>query len=360
MAVRGVGPRYAWLPGYLYASARLDAEHARAELAEDVEIAHALGIDAGLIETVPGINRPGLVFESQARLHPLSYLHVLASRIPGEGSHLFEGTDVTALDDNPLVVHSGDFSVRADYVVVATHWPAADVIGRAHDLIESVGLSQTTTCAVRGMAPHQNLAPGLFWESGVAGYEYLRIDRRGEWDEVLLGGHDRQMARADDLVAAHAALEQRADELAPDIRISHRWSGPIIETDDRVPLIGEVAPSQFIGTGFGGNGMTYGTLAAMMAADAIHGRLSPWAGVFGVSRRKSGRWSDATTGPTAAHSRSSTPGARPRTSRTRARTTAPVARAESARARRATLLPRLSTARGTTRPGACREQAQQS
>ena len=293
--------RYAWLPGYLYASSRLDVEEARVALAEDVEIAHALGIDARMMDAVPGIGRPGLAFENQARLHPPSYLHVLASRIPGEGSHLFEETNVTALDDGPLTVHAGRFSVRADYVVVATHWPAEEVMGRAHDLMASVGLSEWTTFAVRGAAPHKDLSAGLFWESGVDGYEYLRVDRRGECDEVLLGGHDRRTAADDDLAKSQGALEERAAELAPNIRITHRWSGPIIETDDRVPLIGEVAPGQFVGTGFGGNGMTYGTLAAMMAADAIQGRLSPWAGVFGASRASSARWAGSATAPMAAH-----------------------------------------------------------
>lgn len=294
--------RFSWLPAYLYASRRRDIVEARLELAEDVEIAHALGIDALMVDAVPGISRPGLAFENQARLHPLSYLHVLASRIPGEGSHIFENSEVMAVEDRPVALRVGDFRVRADYVVVATHWPAAGTLRDAPDLIETFGLSQSTTYAVRGTAPHVDLAPGLFWESGIAGYEYLRVDRCGEFDEVLLGGHDRQLSTAEDVAAIHAALEQRAAELAPDIRISHRWSGPIIETDDRIPVIGEVAPGRFIGTGFGGNGMTYGTLAAMMATDAIQGRKSPWADVFGLSRAKGTQWGTTATAPMAAHS----------------------------------------------------------
>ena len=41
---------------------------------------------------------------------------------------------------------------------------------------------------------------------------------------------------------------------------------------------------QFAATGFGGNGMTFGTLAAIMISDAIQGRKNPWADLFDPSR----------------------------------------------------------------------------
>lgn len=48
-----------------------------------------------------------------------------------------------------------------------------------------------------------------------------------------------------------------------------RWSGQVLETPDLLPIIGTVAERQFVATGFGGNGMTFGTLAAMMARTAL-------------------------------------------------------------------------------------------
>ena len=58
----------------------------------------------------------------------------------------------------------------------------------------------------------------------------------------------------------------------PGIAISHRWSGQVIETPDGLPYIGKMADHQYAATGFGGNGMTFGTLAGIMIADAIQGR----------------------------------------------------------------------------------------
>ena len=69
------------------------------------------------------------------------------------------------------------------------------------------------------------------------------------------------------------------------VEMSHRWSGQVIETPDGLPYIGRTADHQYSATGFGGNGMTFGTLGAMMAVDAILGRPNPWTDLFDPSRK---------------------------------------------------------------------------
>jgi Rieske Fe-S protein len=71
---------------------------------------------------------------------------------------------------------------------------------------------------------------------------------------------------------------------ASDIELTHRWSGQVIETPDGLPYIGRMADRQLAATGFAGNGMTFGTLAGMMMADAIAGRSNPWADLFDPGR----------------------------------------------------------------------------
>ena len=49
--------------------------------------------------------------------------------------------------------------------------------------------------------------------------------------------------------------------MVPDIEITHRWSGQVIETPDGLPYIGETADASVRRRpGFSGNGMTFGTL----------------------------------------------------------------------------------------------------
>lgn len=56
--------------------------------------------------------------------------------------------------------------------------------------------------------------------------------------------------------------------------------------------MGETAPGQFVATGFSGNGMTYGTLGAMMACDSFLGKANPWSQLFNVDRKPflAGAW----------------------------------------------------------------------
>ena len=68
--------------------------------------------------------------------------------------------------------------------------------------------------------------------------------------------------------------------------MTHRWTGQVIETIDGLPYIGETAERQFVATGFSGNGMTFGTLAGMMARDAVLGRPNPWKELFDTGRTK--------------------------------------------------------------------------
>jgi Rieske Fe-S protein len=74
--------------------------------------------------------------------------------------------------------------------------------------------------------------------------------------------------------------------LFPGAEISHRWSGQVIETPDGLPYIGEITKRQFIATGFAGNGMTFGTLAGVMARDVVTGVKNPWLQLFDPHRKK--------------------------------------------------------------------------
>jgi Rieske Fe-S protein len=66
----------------------------------------------------------------------------------------------------------------------------------------------------------------------------------------------------------------------------------VIETNDGLPFIGENAERQFIATGFCGNGITFGTVSAMMARDWTTGRKNPWADLFSPDRKivRGGVW----------------------------------------------------------------------
>ena len=130
-----------------------------------------------------------------------------------------------------------------------------------------------------------------FWDTGDP-YGYLRVDARRGYDYLIYGGEDHKTGQVTDTKASYANLERKLLAIAPRARVDHRWSGQVITTNDGLPLIGETASRQFAATGYAGNGMTFGTLGGMMAADAALRRRNPWQGIFDIHRTKllGGTW----------------------------------------------------------------------
>ncbi len=279
-------------PGYLHEPLNGESEErARTALREEAELARELGFDATYVASVPFVNRAGIRFDAQALFHPRQYLSGLLDALPGEGSHVFEQTPVDDIEDAPLRVTSGSHTIRCNYVVVATHTPLMGKTNPVSASLLQTKLALYTSYAIGGKVPPGILPEAAFWDTADP-YHYLRVDRHRGFDYVILGGEDHKTGQAADTAACFQALEETLKSFVPDVEVTHRWSGQVIETNDGLPYIGETSPRQFAATGFSGNGMTFGTLAAMMARDAVLGRSNPWRELFDVHRKKlrGGTW----------------------------------------------------------------------
>jgi glycine/D-amino acid oxidase-like deaminating enzyme/nitrite reductase/ring-hydroxylating ferredoxin subunit len=276
---------FAWVTAYLHAPVGAPEGTDVSTLREDAALAAALGFDARFLESVPLLNRPGIEFEGQALFHPRKYLRALLEAIPGEGSHLFEHTNADDVVDDPLSIVAGDHRITCGYVVVATHTPLMGKTNLAAATLLQTKLALYTTYAVGGRLPADDTVAASFWDTSDP-YSYLRIERRRDHNYAILGGQDHKTGQADDPRQCYEHLERQFREIFPLVEITHRWSGQVIETNDGLPLIGETSDRQFVATGFAGNGMTFGTLSGMMAADAACGRDNPWTDLFHPSRTK--------------------------------------------------------------------------
>jgi Rieske Fe-S protein len=123
-------------------------------------------------------------------------------------------------------------------------------------------------------------------------YDYMRVDRHEDFDYVIFGGEDHKTGQVATEENCFDKLMIRLRKILPDARLENRWSGQVIETNDSLPFIGENAERQFIATGFCGNGITFGTLSAMMSRDWVTGAKNPWSELFSPDRKmiRSGIW----------------------------------------------------------------------
>jgi glycine/D-amino acid oxidase-like deaminating enzyme/nitrite reductase/ring-hydroxylating ferredoxin subunit len=282
---------WTWVPGYKHATFDGDLDAARIDLAEEATLASELGFDATYLDPIPFLNRPGVVFDAQAKFHPRKYLAGLAKRIHGDGSHIFEHTESEQVTDDPLTVKARGRTIRCQSLVIATHTPLMGKTNLARATILQTKLYLYTSYAVGGRIPKGIAPEALYWDTSDP-YYYLRIDRHRDHDVAIFGGEDHKTGQASDTKRCYRLLERMFTTVLPQAQVTNRWSGQVVETNDGLPYIGETSPRQFVATGFSGNGMTFGTLAGMMARDAVLGLSNPWAELFDVGRTKvkAGSW----------------------------------------------------------------------
>lgn len=273
------------VPGYLHAPVLPTVSDHRDTLEADAALATELGFEARFLEHIPAFGVPGIEFPGQAKFHPLRYVAALLAKIPGDGSHVFERTEVKEIEEEPLKVHAGRHAIRCQHLVLATHTPLMGVTGLVKALLFQTRLSLYTSYVVGAQIPAGTIPEASFWDTSDP-YYYLRIDRGPGGDYAIYGGNDHKTGQASDTDECFRWLEAALTELIPGAAVDHRWSGQVIETHDGLPFIGETAPRQFAATGFAGNGMTFGTLGAMMARDYVLGRESPWGELFAPERKK--------------------------------------------------------------------------
>lgn len=281
-----------WVPGYLHAPLHEPDPKRIEEIEQEASAALNLGIRAELLSRVPVFDVPGVKFPHQALFHPRRYLRALLATIPGEGSQVFEQTGADEITSDPLSVKSGDFQIGGQYLILATHTPLQGATGTLSALLFQTKLALYTSYALGGKIPKGRLPAACFWDNADP-YDYLRIEPQEDHDYVIFGGEDHKTGQQADTALPYRKLEERLRSYVPEIVIDHRWSGQVIETNDGLPFIGETAERQFAATGFAGNGMTFGTLGAMMAVDKLLGRANPWADLFDIHRKKlrGGTWS---------------------------------------------------------------------
>ena len=167
--------------------------------------------------------------------------------------------------------------------VIATHLPTVAQPALVRAAWSESALALFTSYVIAAEVPRGAAPDVLFWDTGDP-YRYLRVVPGRSSDVLIFGGHDHRSDEHVDPDERYAELERDLNGVLPDARVLNRWRGEVIISADGLPIIGYPAPHQFVATGFNGNGITLGTLAAMMAADALTGRRNPWCELFAADR----------------------------------------------------------------------------
>jgi glycine/D-amino acid oxidase-like deaminating enzyme/nitrite reductase/ring-hydroxylating ferredoxin subunit len=276
---------FARVPAYLHARTGRFSKKEASSLKKEADVAAKLGFDAAYLNSAPYFNLAAVRFANQAKFHPRKYLRSLVAKIPGSGSHVFEKSPASEFDAKKRRVKVNRSWIGFDRVVMATNNPLVGLASIVGATLLQTKLSLYTSYALGARVPSKTIPEALFWDTREP-YDYLRIDRHRGFDYIIYGGEDHKTGQEKKTQKAYVRLWRRLSKTVPEAQIDHRWSGQIISTPDGLPYIGENAERQFVATGYCGNGITFGTVAAMMARDWTAGQKNPWTELFAVDRKK--------------------------------------------------------------------------
>jgi glycine/D-amino acid oxidase-like deaminating enzyme/nitrite reductase/ring-hydroxylating ferredoxin subunit len=243
------------------------------------EAASQLGLAVEWTDTIPYPQAAcGYRIDGMARMNVLAYVQNLARLVVERGGTVFEKTQVAAPESGkPTSLRAGAGQVSFESVVCAVHSNYTDAL-RVY-LQTPAYQSYVIAARIEGQ-----LEDALFWDN-CDPYHYIRRINRSEPDLIMVGGCDHRTGTGEEM-AADAALERYVRQRFKVKKIEGSWSAEFFEPSDGMPLIGKAPGYEnvWIGTGFSGVGLTWGTAAGGLIAEQILGNEAPLSDEFSPSR----------------------------------------------------------------------------
>lgn len=276
------------VPWYLFAETEKDKSKIEKEL-------EAMS-DAGLMPVseaqlpLPFATLAGIRLDNQAQFNPLKYVRGLAEKTQGPEAMIYEYTKVVdykdGKDGNPCVLHTErGHRITALHVIMATHVPKGvmfvqTLLGPYREYALAVKLAGNSY-------PH-----GTFWALSGESHHSMRAYTSAEGkSHLLILGEHHKVGQLEDSTESLKNLEIYIRERFKVEKVEYYWGGQHYKSADSLPYIGPMSKDSniYYATGFSTDGLTYGTLAAMIICDSIMGRKNEWAEVYDSLRHNPGK-----------------------------------------------------------------------
>lgn len=268
------------LDAYLYSPRARD----RKLLREEIRLARKIGYAAEEVEAddVPFPAKAAIRFPEQGKFHVRKYLLGLAEAAQRLGARFYEGTEVADVEGGPQasITTADDFEVHADHFLCCTNTP---IVGREtiHAKLESM-----RTYAIGVRVPKGIFKNALYWDT-LEPYHYTRVEQKTDHDLVIHGGEDHPLGDIENTESQWAKVHEHLRAATEETTLVYQWSGEVLETADGLPYIGRIpgrGENELMVTGDSGTGMTNGTIGALMLAERVLGRGTPWDELYDPAR----------------------------------------------------------------------------
>ena len=235
-------------------------------------------------EEFPFQFKKGIKYENQAQFNPYAYTRAIAENLAGGGCDIYENSRVIEVkeEDSEITLKTAEASIKATYVVHATHTP----MGVQLQYHTTLGPYREYGIAVT--LKNNKYSEGIFWGY----YDTKKYSIRSYFtkDEAYLicVGSAYKVGQAKDNKAHIDELLSFVKQNFQVEKITHQWGAQNYKPADLLPYIGEKSSgsNQYIATGFSADGLVYGVLGAMIICDEISGKKNPDSELYKASRHQ--------------------------------------------------------------------------
>jgi glycine/D-amino acid oxidase-like deaminating enzyme/nitrite reductase/ring-hydroxylating ferredoxin subunit len=222
--------------------------------------------------------------ETQAQFHPARYLYGLAAAYERQGGVLLQHCrvmDISYKNETEFEATTNSGIIKATRVIYATHIPPG------------VNLLHFRCAPYRSYAMAVTLKDGAYPDALVYDmkdpYHYYRTQEVDGKKYLIAGGEDHKTGHEENTENSFRRLEAHIRKHFEVEEVAYKWSSQYFEPADGLPYIGHLPGNDahvYVATGFGGNGMIYGTLSAIILCDIITKGESIYEKLFDPNRVK--------------------------------------------------------------------------
>ncbi|MEO8444143.1 MAG: FAD-binding oxidoreductase [Gammaproteobacteria bacterium] len=204
-----------------------------------------------------------------AHLQPLNYVLGIARACLAAGVRIYEESAVTGYTGRaPVVVRTADGEVRARYVVLACNGYLGGLEPRIANRIMPINNFILATAPLGDAAARLIADPACVHDTLFV-VNYFRLSPDGR---LLFGGGENYSRRFPaDLKGFVRRHMLRVFPQLQAVPVDYAWGGTLAITMNRLPHVGRLAPEIYFAQGYSGHGVSTGTLAGQLLAEAIAG-----------------------------------------------------------------------------------------
>lgn len=239
----------------------------RQKIEDEVEAVNNLGFNAEFEEKInlPFKTKGAIRFNNQAQFNPLKFIVEIS-----KGLNIYEKTFIR--DITPHVAVSDYGKIRADKIIVATHFP---FINKHGSYFLKLYQHRSYVSAFEN-APDVG---GMYVDENNKGMSFRNCNNM-----FLIGGGGHRTGKNG---GAWKEISDFAEKYYPNAKLKCLWATQDCMSLDGVPYIGRYSnrtPDLYVATGFNKWGITSSMAAAMILTDIVMGNKNEFAEVFSPQR----------------------------------------------------------------------------